>query len=95
MGATLSQREGYVTREQAAHWAGGLFDEERFVKLAAGGDGVPLDVFMAEARTSKYGTKQSPAWSELAKVVCGGRKSKVKVLNSFYNQRIVLKYMRQ
>jgi len=73
MGATLSQREDHVTREQVAKWAGGLFDEERFAKLAAGGDGVPLDVFMAEARASKYGTKQSPSWSELAKVVCGRR----------------------
>ena len=95
MGATLSQREGIVTRAQVPRWAGALFDEDRFEKLAAGSDGLPLDVFIAEVRASKYGTKQSPSWTELAKVVCGGRKSKVKVLNSFYNQRIVLKYMRQ
>ena len=78
MGATLSQREDIVTRVQAEKWAGELFDKELFEKLANGKDCVPLGVFIAEARASKFGTKYSPSWSKLAKVVCGS-KSKVTI----------------
>lgn len=73
MGATLSQREDIVTRVQAEKWAGELFDKELFEKLANGKDCVPLGVFIAEARASKFGTKYSPSWSKLAKVVCGSK----------------------